>query len=109
MTDTILADPIYTVEVRKWNEQNYPYWDINSRWNNVDSAVADKQSLTGYTTPTARVVKHNLIANEDGRVSFSEVLVVLDEEGVWHSLYDPRANDPDWAEYARLKEKFNDA
>lgn len=109
MTDAVktLTNPIYTVQEQRWNTQHYPYWNTRGRWETVEQAVENLPSwLTG---PKVRIIKELLQADAEGRITFNEVLVVLDEDDNWHPLYDPRKKDPDWREYVRLKEKFEDA
>lgn len=100
----IIAGPVYTAQIKNNNEQ----WEDLSTWKTSDQAVT---SIEGYKESSAmpmRIIKRTLDVTPSGFISWNDILIVLDENGEWHPLYDPRANDPDWETYIRLKQKFNE-
>lgn len=103
-----LTAPIYAVQEQRWDDHNYPYWETLGRWETHTQALENVPNHGVYHPPKVRIVKQRLMATQIGRITFTEDIVVLDEDGKWHPHYDPRTNDPEWKTYVRLKEKFNE-
>lgn len=98
-----IGEPVFAVKLQMWNNQNYPYWAVQSRWETADHAVENLPK-----SGKVQIVRQHLKVSNLGRITFTDGITVLDEEGVWHGEYDPRSKDPRWKEYLRLKEIFDE-
>lgn len=95
-----LSQPIYTI---MWDGKNGGTWKPHSRWETVDQAIENIP-----VGSVCEVIKQVLVAGPDGEIYFDSLLTVVDTNGHWHPLYDPRSSDPEWTAYVRLCEKFGD-
>lgn len=99
--ETIAA--VFAITEEKWDHHNYPYQEVHSFW--VDQIAAYK-ILKSLSINNPRIDLRHLGMLESGRVIWKQVKVIF-EDGQWVSgEHDPRAADPAFREYLRLKEIF---
>lgn len=96
---------VFAVTIERWDDHNYPYQDTESLWeDHLQAAHALEQARAN--TKRKIVLRHLQVLNS-GRIVWHDVKTVWDA-GKWVSgEHDPRAKDPQYREYLRLKEKFD--
>lgn len=97
---------VFVVKVEKWSHPHYPYWEVDSMWNNNLAALNALES--GYGTAPRKIDLRQLVLLSSGRVIWQDIKTVF-EDGKWvASEYDPLVSDPEYQEYLRLMEKFKE-
>lgn len=95
---------VFAVSVKKWNDQNYPYYETVSMW--TDHIKAFKTIEGASNLDKHRIVLRHLVILDSGRIVWRDILDVYDN-GEWVSDdHDPRCSDPEFREYLRLRKKF---
>ena len=88
-------------KVKKWNSQNYPYYETYTIW---DDHIKVLKSLTDSTRNGIVCLRKWQLLNT-GRIATHDTL--LWEEGKWVvEEYDPRMKDPEYKKYLELKKRF---
>lgn len=90
----------FVVKTKGYDDHNYSYWKDYSFW---------KAAATAYEfipNKEATISERNVKVTSEGRVIYDDKVVW--EDGVWLLEYDPRAKDPEWKDYIRLKKKFEE-
>lgn len=102
--ETIAA--VFAITEEKWNSQNFPYQQVHSFWSDHHLAHKALSVLTRLQNP--KIDLRHLGVLESGRVIWKQVKVVF-EDGVWVSgEHDPRAVDPQYREYLRLRQIYEE-
>lgn len=96
----------FAVTIERWNDQNYPYQDTESLWEDhlqAANAIEEANAIKGR-----KIVLRHLQVLSSGRIVWHDVKTVWDA-GKWVSgEHDPRSKDPLYREYLRLKEIYGD-
>jgi hypothetical protein len=95
----------FVVKHQDWTSgrDSYPYDRDYRCCENVANCVEVLEEVKSLAKPT--IYGRKVVLYSDGTVLNEDYIIYRD--GVWEAPeYDPRANDPDWAIYNRLKEKF---
>jgi hypothetical protein len=94
----------FVAQVQKLNDQSYPYWSDVSSWDDHLKAHDTLVTTTFIGNPVTRVALVHLNVCNNGRVYRTEVRSVWESDSGWISAeHDPRAKDPQFREYLRLK------
>lgn len=96
---------VFAVTIQMMDDNNHPYQHTESLWTShleaadvIDGARRNEKR---------RIVLRNLNVLSSGRVVWEDVETVW-QSGRWVSLdHDPRAQDPQYREYLRLKEIYD--
>lgn len=98
---------VFAVTTEKWDDQNYPYEDVVSLWeDHLQAYNAIENAGRHAKKDKMRIVLRHLTVLNTGRVVWHNVKPVY-EAGQWVSPeHDPRAKDPQFREYLRLKEIY---
>lgn len=96
---------VFAVQTERYDDHNYPYQHTESLWGDHLRACEVIRDTRG--NDKRRIVLRHLQVLSSGRVVWQDVKTVW-EAGKWVSPeHDPRASDPEFRKYLRLKEKFD--
>ena len=95
---------VFAVQIERWDDHNYPYQHTESLWEDHLQAAAAIEDARG--NDKRQIVLRHLDVLNTGRITWHDVKVVW-QAGKWVSgEHDPRAKDPQYREYLRLKEIY---
>lgn len=102
--DTLAA--VFVVQIEKLDDKNYPYWHTETMWHDHYKAAEALTDMRG--NDKRRIILRHLRNTNIGMVHWFDVMVVW-QAGKWVSgVHDPRAKDPQYREYLRLKEIYGE-
>lgn len=98
---------VFAFVEEKFDDRDYPYNDTVSLWEDHLQAFDALEHSFGKKDRRKIILRHfDLLSS--GRLAWHDVRVVY-EGGKWVSAdHDPRAKDPQFREYLRLKEIYGD-
>lgn len=98
---------VFAVTEERFDDQHYPYQHVVSMWSDHLQAF-DSMSDHMKASKRYRIMTKSLDTLDNGRVIFPNIRSIW-ENGKWvDEEYDPRANDPMFKEYLRLKEIYGE-
>lgn len=96
----------YAVTREQWDGQNYPYQQTVSLWDDSAKAFDVIQDQPTIQRCKYRITLRHLDVLDSGRITWSDIKTVYQDEKWVDESHDPRYSDPDFRRYIELKERF---